>query len=526
MILERTGVEPGSLGQAERQSFQTGNSYSGFHPIDCADRHQVAIGEVIQAPGLQPGPESRDSGGTRACPDDEDGLRGVHEKSPALHSGRTRPTFGFRHALVGSRCSTPFGITEVGISSIEGVPTDDGISPIGSVDLLDLLGQGQHQLVALLLASAGHFHLDRLILGGVAEPETLVSIIGQLAGKVVRGLLAVLGDDHDVLALLGVLVLQAALGTKSVTLEGDGLAAIVGSEQTQAGTEHTRGEQCQQLAHRSISLKNNRAKVFENRNEEAMPGDPIASVQESLNHLDCSGTTGFSGISNNSPRTAGGCSEPMWPLSCEVECRGHGGHDAVRYPATRPGRAEILNPVGVPNTNYSTENRKMATDIVMNIGEALAGEGNEVAHIDLLIGKKEGPVGLAFANALANQSAGHTNLLAVLAPNLIAKPATVLITKVTIEGMKQVLQMFGPAQSAVAKAVTDCVAEGTIPATAADDLVIVCGVFIHPAAKNNAKIAKYNYEATKLAIQRAMKNSPAIAEIIEQKDKVEHPFAK
>ena len=107
----------------------------------------------------------------------------------------------------------------------------------------------------------------------------------------------------------------------------------------------------------------------------------------------------------------------------------------------------------------------MATDIVMNIGEALVGEGNEIAHIDLLIGKKTGPVGAAFANALANQSAGHTNLLAVLTPNLIAKPATVLITKVTIKGMKQAVQMFGPAQYAVAKAVADCVAEGTIPAT-------------------------------------------------------------
>ena len=71
----------------------------------------------------------------------------------------------------------------------------------------------------------------------------------------------------------------------------------------------------------------------------------------------------------------------------------------------------------------------MAADIVMNVGEALVGEGNEIAHIDLLIGKKEGPVGLAFANALANQSAGHTNLLAVLTPNLIAKPATILVIK-------------------------------------------------------------------------------------------------
>jgi len=167
----------------------------------------------------------------------------------------------------------------------------------------------------------------------------------------------------------------------------------------------------------------------------------------------------------------------------------------------------------------------MASDIVMNIGEALAGEGNEVAHIDLLIGSKTGPVGVAFASALANQSAGHTNLLAVLTPNLIAKPATVLVTKVTIKGMKQALQMFGPAQYAVAKAVADCVAEGTIPASQADDLVIVCGVFIHPLADDNAKILKYNYEATKLSIQRAMKNVPTVSEITAKKDSVTHPFA-
>jgi len=167
----------------------------------------------------------------------------------------------------------------------------------------------------------------------------------------------------------------------------------------------------------------------------------------------------------------------------------------------------------------------MPSDIVMNIGEALVGDGDEVAHIDLLIGSKTGPVGAAFANALANQSAGHTNLLAVLTPNLVAKPATVLVTKVTIKGMGQALQMFGPAQYAVAKAVADCVADGTIPASQADDLVIVCGVFIAPTAKDNAKILKYNYEATKLSIQRAMKSLPTAAEIASQKDSVKHPFA-
>src|SRR5206468_12072520 len=135
-------------------------------------------------------------------------------------------------------------------------------------------------------------------------------------------------------------------------------------------------------------------------------------------------------------------------------------------------------------------------DMSMFIGEALAGDGNEIAHIDLLIGDKTGPVGVAFATALAHQSAGHSNLLAVLTPNLIAKPATVLITKVTIKGMTQAIQMFGPAQYAVAKAVADCVADGTIPTAQAEDLVIVCGVFIHPAAEDNAKILKFNYEAT------------------------------
>ena len=161
----------------------------------------------------------------------------------------------------------------------------------------------------------------------------------------------------------------------------------------------------------------------------------------------------------------------------------------------------------------------------MYIGEALCGDGNEVAHIDLLIGSKDGPVGHAFASALARQSEGHTNLLAVLAPNLLSKPATMLITKVTIKHLPQAVQMFGPAQASVAKAVADCVAAGVIPANQADNLVIICGVFIHPAAKDDGKIYQYNYDATKLAIQRAMKGEPKIEEILAKKDTAKHPFS-
>jgi len=161
----------------------------------------------------------------------------------------------------------------------------------------------------------------------------------------------------------------------------------------------------------------------------------------------------------------------------------------------------------------------------MYIGEALVGDGNEIAHIDLLIGDKAGPVGVAFANALARQSAGHSNLLAVLTPNLAVKPATVLVTKVTIKGATQAVQMFGPAQAAVANAVADCVEQGIIPKDQTENLVIVCGVFIHWEAKDNKKIYDYNYEATKLSIVRAMKGEPSASEMLAKKAGAKHPFA-
>ncbi len=163
----------------------------------------------------------------------------------------------------------------------------------------------------------------------------------------------------------------------------------------------------------------------------------------------------------------------------------------------------------------------------MYIGESLVavGDENEVAHIDLMIGSKDGPVGAAFASALASQRQGHSNLLAVLAPNLAVKPATVLVTKVTIKGAKQAVQMFGPAQWAVAKAVADSVAEGVIPADQAEDLVIVCGVFIHWLAEDDKLIRENNYTATKEAIARAMSGDPSAEKMIAGKESATHPFA-
>jgi 5,6,7,8-tetrahydromethanopterin hydro-lyase len=159
------------------------------------------------------------------------------------------------------------------------------------------------------------------------------------------------------------------------------------------------------------------------------------------------------------------------------------------------------------------------------VGESLVGDGNEVAHIDLLIGPRGSAVETAFCNALTNNKDGFTSLLAVVAPNLACKPNTILFNKVTIKGAKQAVQMFGPAQYAVAKAVADSVADGTIPADEADDLFICVGVFIHWQSDDDKKIQDFNYRATKEAIQRAVAGTPKASEVVAQRDSVKHPFA-
>ena len=159
------------------------------------------------------------------------------------------------------------------------------------------------------------------------------------------------------------------------------------------------------------------------------------------------------------------------------------------------------------------------------VGESLVGEGNEVAHIDLIIGPRGSAAETAFANCLTNNKDGFTSLLAVVAPNLLCKPATVMFNKVTIKGAKQAVQMFGPAQHGVAKAVADSLADGVIPQDEADNLFICVGVFIHWEAADDKKIQDYNYQATKEAIARAIAGEPKVAEVIAKRDSAKHPFA-
>ncbi len=159
------------------------------------------------------------------------------------------------------------------------------------------------------------------------------------------------------------------------------------------------------------------------------------------------------------------------------------------------------------------------------VGESLQGDGNEVAHIDLIMGPRGSAAEAAFCNAITNNKDGFSSLLAVVAPNLATKPSTVMFNKVTIKGGKQAVQMFGPAQRGVAMAVMDAVEDGTIPADEADDIFICVGVFIHWEADDDQKIQDYNYGATKESIQRAVAREPKAAEVVAKKGSSAHPFA-
>jgi len=159
------------------------------------------------------------------------------------------------------------------------------------------------------------------------------------------------------------------------------------------------------------------------------------------------------------------------------------------------------------------------------VGESLVGDGNEVAHIDLIIGPRGSAAEEAFCRTLTDQKQGVNGLLAVVAPNLMTKPPTVMFNKVTIKGAKQAVQMFGPAQRGVSMAVMDCVADGTIPQSEAEDVFICVGVFIHWMADDDAKIQQYNYEAVKESIKRAVAREPKVADVVKQYKTSAHPFA-
>jgi formaldehyde-activating enzyme len=159
----------------------------------------------------------------------------------------------------------------------------------------------------------------------------------------------------------------------------------------------------------------------------------------------------------------------------------------------------------------------------LRTGEALVDPTtNEVAHIDLLIGSVDGPVGKAYANALANPSREREALQVILEPNMAVKPPTIIVPTVPVSGMRGASMVYGPAQEGVAKAVTQSVADGILPETG--ELALIANVFVHPSASRRRRVYINNFKAMRHAIRKAMEGRPTAKETLENKDNARHPF--
>jgi 4-hydroxy-tetrahydrodipicolinate synthase len=149
-------------------------------------------------------------------------------------------------------------------------------------------------------------------------------------------------------------------------------------------------------------------------------------------------------------------------------------------------------------------------------------DSNEVAHIDLLIGTRDGPVGYAYADALAKPSKDREALQVILEPNLAVKPPTIIVPTVPVKGMREASMVYGPAQAAVAKAIVQSIEDGILPET--DELVMVANVFVHPSASRRKRVYINNFKAMRHAIRKAMENRPSIEILKENLKNARHPF--
>jgi 5,6,7,8-tetrahydromethanopterin hydro-lyase len=165
------------------------------------------------------------------------------------------------------------------------------------------------------------------------------------------------------------------------------------------------------------------------------------------------------------------------------------------------------------------------SDFELKVGESLVGGDRvEVAHIDLLIGKKNGPTGNAYAQALTNPEEGREGLQVILEPNMQVKPATIMIPTIRPTSLRHASLTYGPAQAAIAKAVMQCVEDGILPKELADDIVLIVNVFVHPSASARKRIFINNYKATRNAIRKAMESLPTVDDGIENAENARHPF--
>lgn len=160
----------------------------------------------------------------------------------------------------------------------------------------------------------------------------------------------------------------------------------------------------------------------------------------------------------------------------------------------------------------------------LEIGEAFVGEGAEAAHVNTVLGPRDGPAGVAWATALATPSAGHTPFVVVLRPGLPVKPPTLFVNKATIAGDDHATLTWGAAQAGVAGGVADAVAEGSIAAETLDELVLIAAVWVAPAARDVDAVYRNNREATRSALTAGHDHAPALATVLEARAQPQNPF--
>ena len=173
----------------------------------------------------------------------------------------------------------------------------------------------------------------------------------------------------------------------------------------------------------------------------------------------------------------------------------------------------------------------MSERIILRTGEALV-EGAEdylAAEPEVVIGELDGPVGHALANLIGGQVKGHTKVFAILNSDVQVRPATVMVSKVTVKLVKYTNILMGTVQAAIAHGVLDAVRAGDIPRDKVNDIGIIYSVWLDPAVTevenlDHRALFAVHREATAKVIRKAMRNEPSIEWLLENQDKVEHYF--
>lgn len=177
--------------------------------------------------------------------------------------------------------------------------------------------------------------------------------------------------------------------------------------------------------------------------------------------------------------------------------------------------------------------KKTSKKIILRTGEALVeGDlGYLCAEPEIVIGELNGPVGIALANLIGDQVKGHTKVYAILNSDVQVRPATVMVSKVTVSDSRYTNILMGTVQAAIAHGVLDAVREGIIPKKKADDLGIIYSVWLDPgildipADKVDHKaLFAIHREATTKVIRKAMNGEPTIDWLLKNQDNVEHYF--